>query len=1610
MTELAALGVRLDGVSGVDRMRDSLGRFVKSAEDADRATEKLTKDTEKLGKEKDKASKSSLNFASALSIAKAAMGALTAAYGALKLGEFIKDATLLSSRFETMGVVMRIAGNNAGYTMNQMEGFSKSLQQQGISMLQSRNSLTQLATANIDLAKASGLARAAQDLAVVANVNSSEALGRMIHGIKSGEIEILRTLGLNVSFEASYKKLAQSLGITTEALSENQKMQARADLVLEGSARYNGIYEESLTTAGKALSSLTRYWEDFKVKVGDHFLPVFAAAVFGVTDALVALNKAMDATSGGTSGLTNIISNGLRVAFETIIILAGEVAFVINGVYREIVGIAAQAVALAKFDFKGAADIGRMMKEDAAAARDAMDKFAEGVVNRNKGVATGVKMTEAERIAAGKAAREAEEANEKNLRQQAALNAFTKQFGTESEKAALATKEWKNKLGDLWDPKMEAQLAGKGGAAAAKAAQKTYIDLITTIKQKIATNDAELFAAGKLTESTKLTIKLNEELKSGELKLSEKREKKVREGIAILANQEKEQAAIKRSIALNEERKAQDDEVAQAMSRMDDQVNQAMITITEYGRSLTDQIEMTELETKTIGMNAQARQVMIDKLRIEQDLRRRRDIIDAAPFSTDTKRQAAIDALNAEGTRAVALVQRKAFVSEWERTSQMVGDTLQDYLMNGGKNGAEYIQRLFSNMVLQPIVKAGIGALLGTGGEDGEGGGITGNIANLIGMGKNAYSMLNSPMLTNFGEGLANSVNQVGGKLFNMGMEDMGESLIDFSETMAGYADTINMAGSAIGYGKAIYDLTQGKYLSAIGTGIGQWFGGPIGAAFGSMVGGVLDKFFAGDSGTKHMGAGAIYSQATGVQGGAGIYNQGTFGMGHPAEYRQEMQAQISGIAQGLGETLDKFAISFGQEAGYSVAAAFADDSSKDGSWGSFKVVDQLGKVLIDWADTRDSKWAPKTFADGPEGIKEFMNQIAVDMKAPFMAMDAPRWSKDILGVVENFEQLNTALQKVAGIQTLFTNLGKTMEMFADITGETQTRLLYASGGVEALGTNTSAFYQTFFSEEERAQTQRELLMKSLASANLYIDPYQGDAAKLAFRQTVEEAMRSGQIELAAKLMGMSATFGATADFGQQIFDKLADTAKETAKTVEEAAKKAFDASKSLAQGMSGQMESAYNAMVTAGNLLDQIDSAKGGAGNRFSMLREQRLWAAMGEADYKRQIELAGELTDLVLARHQIEQANAERLLDFGKSLRSYVDSLKIGALSPLTSGEKLAEAARQYAETLKKAQSGDEDARNSLQGISSGYLELARNYFASGSDYTKIFNSVTGSLDALGIASQNEAQQQLAVASQSLGKLGELEQILQTAYGQAGEAYGVEKELLEKQLIELFRTANGIEVVSEILSGLPAELAAQIAGSGLVSGIGNYSSMAQGYISLLGGAGGSSTDAGYVAGAMANMNAANWKAELNNALALLVDPAAKAKMQAIFDAVAKMKGIDGSHAAGLGYVPYDNYIAELHEGEEVLTKEQARARRRGFNEPGSDSGEAVAMMATEIRTLNVKFDALLQQNELHAQATIMANVESNQSAATTIVNGVGEAIVRGAYAEQLNEGAKAR
>lgn len=233
---------------------------------------------------------------------KAAKGML-AGFAFYKVADWVKDISLLSARYETLGVSMNTVGKNAGYTAASMTWYQKALQDTGISALESRDTLTMMAAAQIDLGKSSQLARIAQDAAVIGNINSSEAFQRMIQGIRSGQVEILRTVGINVTFEQGYQRLAKSLGKATADLSEYEKMQSRTNQVMEYGKNIAGTYEAAMGTAGKQLKSMERYSQDLQLQLGAVFQPSLNVLVEDMSKALKGASEWMVKNKDATDGL-----------------------------------------------------------------------------------------------------------------------------------------------------------------------------------------------------------------------------------------------------------------------------------------------------------------------------------------------------------------------------------------------------------------------------------------------------------------------------------------------------------------------------------------------------------------------------------------------------------------------------------------------------------------------------------------------------------------------------------------------------------------------------------------------------------------------------------------------------------------------------------------------------------------------------------------------------------------------------------------------------------------------------------------------------------------------------------------------------------------------------------------------------------------------------------------------------------------------------------------------------------------------------------------------------------------------------------------------------------
>ena len=221
--------------------------------------------------------------------------AVTAAYFAIKkVVDLTSGVVMAAARYETLGVVMQNVGRIAGYSSSQMNEFAKGLEKTGISMTGARESLTKMAQAQLDLNESSKLARIAQDAAVIGNINSTEAFNQLVYGIQSANVRVLRTIGINVDFENSYKKLETQLGKTKDEFTEAEKAQARLNVVLEAGTRIQGSYEAAMDTAGKKMLSLERHWQNLQVLMGQVFTPALAEAVDAITTAIVGVNAGLE--------------------------------------------------------------------------------------------------------------------------------------------------------------------------------------------------------------------------------------------------------------------------------------------------------------------------------------------------------------------------------------------------------------------------------------------------------------------------------------------------------------------------------------------------------------------------------------------------------------------------------------------------------------------------------------------------------------------------------------------------------------------------------------------------------------------------------------------------------------------------------------------------------------------------------------------------------------------------------------------------------------------------------------------------------------------------------------------------------------------------------------------------------------------------------------------------------------------------------------------------------------------------------------------------------------------------------------------------------------------
>jgi hypothetical protein len=167
-------------------------------------------------------------------------------------------------------------------------------------------------------------------------------------------------------FGRSGADLIPLLNAGSQGLKEMGDEASRLGVVIStATAQAAERFNDQMTRVNAALGSIAK-------QTATELLPVLNE----LADSLVDIAKEGVDASRSFSPLSD--------AFRAFIVVGGNVAYVFKSIGTEIGGMAAQLAALAKLDFKGFANIGEAMREDAEKSRKAIDAWSARVLSAGK--------------------------------------------------------------------------------------------------------------------------------------------------------------------------------------------------------------------------------------------------------------------------------------------------------------------------------------------------------------------------------------------------------------------------------------------------------------------------------------------------------------------------------------------------------------------------------------------------------------------------------------------------------------------------------------------------------------------------------------------------------------------------------------------------------------------------------------------------------------------------------------------------------------------------------------------------------------------------------------------------------------------------------------------------------------------------------------------------------------------------------------------------------------------------------------------------------------------------------------------------------------------------
>lgn len=723
---------------------------------------------------------------------------------------------------------------------------------------------------------------------------------------------------------------------------------------------------------------------------------------------------------------------------------------------------------------------------------------------------------------------------------------------------------------------------------------------------------------------------------------------------------------------------------------------------------------------------------------------------------------------------------------------------------------------------------------------------------------------------------------------------EIGTIMTEAGTTLANAADLASQYG---GYAKAAYDVfnafKEGKgWGAAAGSAIGSYWGAP-GAFLGNTLGGFVDKAFSGGGGQKVGGEGAV-----------GMSNLGLFPEGQTDALVQDAlvsyQTSLKDVAKKFGVSLENMSVAYGYE------------TDPQGDAGNFF----SSKAYLNGASIRE------VMVQKYEG--EVVDQMAKEFKTiTVLALSGAGLKEDFQAAFKDFdvknvteESVNKVLARLDQITVVLDTFKAFAGVFPNLTSlsiDAKESLISLAGGLENFSNNLKSYYENYFSEQERIS----FIVKELTTA------FDGLGVKMpqtkeAFRSLVEAQDLNTQAgrEMYNSLINLSGAFSEVNAALQNLVTSALSSVESAINAEKSTAKSDYDTAV-------GKIDADLKTKID--ELQKAYDSQVGALDAQKTSL-EAASKAASDYADKAKQ-----GLQDLFDALNNgVESLN--------KTVTIFEKKTAISNIASITASVQGGASVTQYADQIKALipvlTQDNQDLYSSFEEWSIDQARANANLVTL-RDKTGVTLSVAE--QQLAATTSGFDNQLKAIEDTKTSLKAALDEQIATLEKEAEDQKGVLKTQYDALIAQLdqdlkFYTALvesslnmnlSILSVKDAVTGLSAALATynqqnnstvtQTTSNG--SGLSVVNDIKAAYNSILG----READLGGLAWYVSQYGAGKSLDKIKEEIA--GSPEAKAK-------------IDGSHADGLLYVPFDGYEARLHKGERVLTKSEAEQYAKGDEE----------------------------------------------------------------------------